>query len=535
MKERSKAERIELRKRKRRFFAFIIAMLVGCLPTATAFAENLDLKTGMTEENYEQRVAAAVGRELYWDAENTDKILWHNPSTSGGIKGKYLNNGVQIGYDIDENHDADGNASHNIRDYSGQIQWLDHWRVKTASVGLDGEGKKCVLNVELEAILSQYNIRYVVDQEKGQNNRDNPDKYQTGEGSADIQDAIANPNFSFVGWYDNQDYSGDPITRIGDDAYGDKTLYARFTGDQYSITYELNGGTNPETNPTTYNYGDGVDSFDDAVPPEGYNFVGWFEDSAFNTPITQIAKNRKGNVTLYAKYESEQPGPTPEDEYTITYRFYGFDGDSKKVLDGVKNNNPSKYKKGDSVSLSDPSKSGYKFDAWYTDNTFSTKTTGISAGTAVNKKFYAKFIKDKSGGDDDDDDDDDDKPFNPNPNALIAFYYLKNGTLDPKAKIGREVQGAAANAAFKMAVPAGWKEAFTFSMSNEDKHTYTLKDGTIKLYVPEGLQKAGRMYAKLAMGQKGADKLLSDTDTLPYWITVNPNVEGYSFEVIYMD
>nr|MCR5237264.1 InlB B-repeat-containing protein [Lachnospiraceae bacterium] len=455
---------------------------------------------------------------------------------SGGIKGKYLYNGIQIGNDIDEAHNWQGDAFHNIRDYSGQIQGLDHWRVKTASVGLDVNGNKCVLNVELEAILSQYNISYNVDQEKGRNSDNNPRTYITGEESENIQDAIPNAYFSFDGWYDNPDFTGNRITRIGEDAYGDKTLYAKFTGNSYNITYELNGGSNPGTNLTSYNYGDGVESFADAVPPEGYNFVGWFEDSDFKTPITKIATDRHGDVTLYAKYESEQPGPepTPEDEYTITYRFYGFDGDSKKVLDGVKNNNPSKYKKGESVSLSDPSKSGYKFDAWYIDNTFSTKTTGISAGAAGNKKFYAKFIKDKSGGDDDDDDDDA-QPFKPNPDALIAFYYLKNGTLDPKAKIGKEVQGAAANAAFKMAVPAGWKEAFTFSMSNEDKHTYTLKDGTIKLYVPEGFQKAGRMYAILAMGQKGAVKLLSDTDTLASWITVNPNVEGYAFELIYMD
>ncbi len=115
-------------------------------------------------------------------------------------------------------------------------------------------------------------------------------------------------------------------------------------------------------------------------------------------------------MTLYAKYDKEEPGPPPEDEYTITHSFYGFDGDSKKVLDGVKNNNPPTYKKGP-VSLSDPSKSGYKFDDWYTDMSFSTKTDGIKAGETVDKTFYAKFIKDKSGGDDDDDDDDDDEDF----------------------------------------------------------------------------------------------------------------------------
>lgn len=130
---------------------------------------------------------------------------------------------------------------------------------------------------------------------------------------------------------------------------------------------------------------------------------------------------------------------------------------------------------------------------------------------------------------------DDSEPWNPNPDAITAFYYLKNGTLDPTAKIGKETQGAVASSMFNSNLPAGWKAAFTFSMSTDGQHTYTLKDGTIKLLVPAEFQKEGRQYAILAMGPKGVVKFIEDSDTLPAWVTVSPNVEGYAYELIYMD
>ena len=42
----------------------------------------------------------------------------------------------------------------------------------------------------------------------------------------------------------------------------DKTLYARFTPSEYTIAYELDGGTNSTANPDSYIYGVGVPSFE---------------------------------------------------------------------------------------------------------------------------------------------------------------------------------------------------------------------------------------------------------------------------------
>ncbi|MBQ9744533.1 MAG: leucine-rich repeat protein [Clostridia bacterium] len=67
----------------------------------------------------------------------------------------------------------------------------------------------------------------------------------------------------------------------------------------YKITYELNGGTNSEENPSGYNKGDTVSL---AFPKRAdYMFAGWYTDSVFKKEIKEI-KNRKENLTLYAKW-----------------------------------------------------------------------------------------------------------------------------------------------------------------------------------------------------------------------------------------
>lgn len=524
MKERDKKERIDIRKRKRRFLAFFVALLIGCLPTATAFAESLDIHSG---DNY----GVYSGRKI---TDGIDSVTWTTtpPQQSGGqlVDVGELRLVYHTGNEPVDSQlvGSDGSATINVNKKADT--GVSVWTVAEVRSG----ERQIDLIVDLNEAENVYAVTF------------NPNGGSVNPKSAYTDDgghlgSLPTPSrsgYDFEGWYTSA--SGGNQVTTSTTFHENTTIYAHWkekVPETCTVTFDANGhGTAPD--PKVVNKGAKVD--EPAEPTaEGWNFSGWFLDDEgknkynFSNPVTE-------DITLYAYWTEEKPGPgpepTPEDEYNISYKFY--DGDSKKEISGVNNDdNPRTYKKNESVSLKDPSKSGYKFDAWYTDNKFTTKTDGIKAGETGDKMFYAKFIKDNSGGrdeDDDDDDDDDDKPFNPNPNALTAFYYLKNGMLDPSAKLGREAQGAVASNLFKSNLPAGWKEAFTFSLSINDKHTYTLKDGTIKLLVPEAFQKAGRKYAILAMGPNGV-KFLSDTDTLPEWITVNPNVEGFAFELIYLD
>ena len=59
---------------------------------------------------------------------------------------------------------------------------------------------------------------------------------------------------TFAGWYDNENLEGEPVTSIPNHSTGDITLYAKWEMTQYVITYNLNGGTNAQSNPATYTY-----------------------------------------------------------------------------------------------------------------------------------------------------------------------------------------------------------------------------------------------------------------------------------------
>ena len=92
------------------------------------------------------------------------------------------------------------------------------------------------------------------------------------------------------------------------DAYCSGTSTDPSPSDTYTITYELDGGTNHGNNPATYTAA--TDTIILQAPTkEGYIFAGWYRDAAFTLPITQIEKGSSGNITLYAKWENGTQEP----------------------------------------------------------------------------------------------------------------------------------------------------------------------------------------------------------------------------------
>lgn len=69
----------------------------------------------------------------------------------------------------------------------------------------------------------------------------------------------------------------------------------------YDIIYNLNLGENHYLNPTVYY--EQILPFQ-LMPPhrEGYNFAGWYTDSSYQHPVTEIADCEDGNLILYAKW-----------------------------------------------------------------------------------------------------------------------------------------------------------------------------------------------------------------------------------------
>lgn len=127
-------------------------------------------------------------------------------------------------------------------------------------------------------------------------------------------------NYIFVDYYSSNEFLTDEIEIYTDKyARGDKTIYAKWRARDFNINYNTDA-YNPN-NPPTYN----VESptFNLETPTkQGHIFVGWYLDSDFNDPISQIAKGHSGNLNLYPKWELEK--------YNVTYNLP--DGEKQQVV-----------------------------------------------------------------------------------------------------------------------------------------------------------------------------------------------------------
>jgi uncharacterized repeat protein (TIGR02543 family) len=107
----------------------------------------------------------------------------------------------------------------------------------------------------------------------------------------------------------------EPITLNSDNTYTmivtqDVNFFVTFKAINYSITYELNGGTNNAENITSYLSTNAT--FDLLEPTkEGYVFEGWYANEDFSgEKVTSILRGISGDITLYAKWSKESKATT---------------------------------------------------------------------------------------------------------------------------------------------------------------------------------------------------------------------------------
>lgn len=123
---------------------------------------------------------------------------------------------------------------------------------------------------------------------------------------------------TFVGWYEDEDYTEPAVTEIPANSTGEKTYYAKWEVGKYKITYHLLGGT--LENPTNeYTYGTAV------TLPEptkaGFTFDGWYTTATYRSKAGNITATDEGPKTYYAKWKSAAPAieyASAEDGKTVT-------------------------------------------------------------------------------------------------------------------------------------------------------------------------------------------------------------------------
>ena len=124
--------------------------------------------------------------------------------------------------------------------------------------------------------------------------------------------------YTFAGWYENQEFSGDPVTDVPTDSTKNLNFYAKWTANTYTVIFDANGGSVSQTSAVTV-----AGKLTSLPTPtyDGYDFIGWYTqkdggekvttDTVFamdstiyahwsNIPVTSLELN-KGTLTLQEK------------------------------------------------------------------------------------------------------------------------------------------------------------------------------------------------------------------------------------------
>ena len=157
---------------------------------------------------------------------------------------------------------------------------------------------------------------------------------------------------------------------------GDMTITAQWTVNQYTITYDLDGGT-AEGNPDTYTVETDAFTLKNPTRP-GYTFTGWSgtgltgED---NLTVT-IPKGSTGNRSYTAHWSLKT--------YSITYDLDG----------GTALGNPDFYTvESSAITLNEPTKAGYVFTGWSGTDLVGEDnlTVTIPAGSIGDRRYTAHW------------------------------------------------------------------------------------------------------------------------------------------------
>ncbi|MEG1536626.1 MAG: InlB B-repeat-containing protein, partial [Clostridia bacterium] len=194
--------------------------------------------------------------------------------------------------------------------------------------------------------------------------------------------------YGLAGWYESADFAGEPILQIGKNTAHNVTLYAKWIGNEYNITYVLAGDSPFSTAnlPKKYTYGVGIEMLFapeiDHILNGLYSFVGWCTNAGMTgDKKTSITATDSGDIALF--------GYSTKNEFTITYNMNG-----GEVMPDVDINLFNTFVGVDGKGMLLPAlRQGYGLAGWYESADFAGEPIlQIGKNTAHNVTLYAKWI-----------------------------------------------------------------------------------------------------------------------------------------------
>jgi len=185
---------------------------------------------------------------------------------------------------------------------------------------------------------------------------------------------------TFAGWNTSADGSGTPYTSGAN--YTDNagvTLYAQWTINTYTITFNANGGTNGATTSQTKTHDVALTLTNDKPTRTGYTFASWntAQSGTGTTYASGASYTDNVGVTLYAQWTANT--------YTIIYNVnngIGVPDNQTKIYDVA-------------LTLSDdvPTRTGFTFVGWNTsaDGSGTSYASGASYTSNAGVTLYAQW------------------------------------------------------------------------------------------------------------------------------------------------
>jgi uncharacterized repeat protein (TIGR02543 family) len=349
----------------------------GTGPTPTPYGSSISApsvsRTGYTFSHWSPTVPATMPA-----ANSTYTAQW-TPIT---YTVKYNGNGSTGGSTSDSTHTYDQSKALTLNGFTKTGHTFAGWATSAggAVVYADGQSVSNLANTQGATVnlyakwtVNQYTISY-------QSNGGTPVSSNTVDYGTQISAPTAptRTGYIFAGWYTDAGLTNAvswPYT-----VTANATFYAKWTAITYTVAYNGNGSTGGSTASSSHTYDVSKALTANGFSKTGYTFAGW--NTAANgsgtsysdqQSVQNLTTTNGATINLYAQWTINQ--------YTISFNSNGGSAVTSITQNyGTQASEPTQ-----------PTKSGYKFDGWFSDVGLTQAVSWPYTIGASNVTFYAKW------------------------------------------------------------------------------------------------------------------------------------------------
>ena len=215
-----------------------------------------------------------------------------------------------------------------------------------------------------------YTISYTLD--GGTNHASNPTGYTIETNTITLQEP-KKTGYTFDGWTYDGETTPQKIVTIVKGSTGAKTYTANWTINKYLAKFDSNGGT-PDGQTIEQNYLEALGTLPE-VTRTGYTFKGWYPNAdGTGTKIETTDLMPLNGATYYAQWTINK--------YTVSFDANGGNAVTKTITENYDS---------ELGELPIPTKTGYRFDGWFTLETGGDEITATSKMPAKDTTYFAQW------------------------------------------------------------------------------------------------------------------------------------------------